>query len=111
MLLIIAWGPVVRTRGKSIVCASGLQSSSERGPGNFENARGLRAKLARAEARIVKAAGTPASHKMVSSGDVQQAWFDAGTDERRTVIREQVERIVIGAPGRPDTEVFWRKED
>ena len=73
--------------------------------------RGLRAKLARAEARIVKAAGTPASHKMVSSGDVQQAWFDAGTDERRTVIREQVERIVIGAPGRPDAEVFWRKED
>jgi DNA invertase Pin-like site-specific DNA recombinase len=73
--------------------------------------RGLRAKLARAEARIVKAAGTPASHRMVSSGDVQVAWFAAGTDERRTVISEQVERVVIGAPGRPDAEVFWRKED
>jgi len=73
--------------------------------------RGLRAKLAAAEARIVKAAGTPASHKMVSSGDVQAAWFAAGTDERRTVISEQVERIVLGAPGRPYVEVFWRGED
>ena len=56
----------------------------------------------------MKEAGKPASHAMVASGDVRAAWFAADTDERRTVIREQVEKVVIGAPGRPDVEVFWR---
>jgi hypothetical protein len=73
--------------------------------------RGLRARLAKAEAKIVKDAGKPASYALVSSGDVQAAWIAAGTEGQRTVIGEQVEKIVIGAPGRPDAEVFWRKDD
>jgi DNA invertase Pin-like site-specific DNA recombinase len=70
--------------------------------------RTLRAKLAKAEAKIVKDAGKPASHALVASGDVLAAWIALDTEGRRTVIAEQVESIVAGAPGRPDVEVFWR---
>jgi DNA invertase Pin-like site-specific DNA recombinase len=70
--------------------------------------RTLRAKLAKAEAKIVKDAGKPASHALVASGDVLAAWVALDTEGQRTVIAEQVESIVAGAPGRPDVEVFWR---
>ncbi len=80
--------------------------------------RGLRARLASAEAKIVKEAGKPASHALVASGDVRAAWIaleDAA--DRRTVIREQVDRIVVG-PATPggrrsvmhNVEVFWRED-
>jgi site-specific DNA recombinase len=79
--------------------------------------RGLHARLARAEAKMVKEAGKPASYAMVASGDVGAAWVAADPEERRTVIREQVERIVVGPcpPGghhtpMHDVAVFWRKD-
>lgn len=79
--------------------------------------RGLRARLAKAEAKIVKEAGKPASHALVASGDVRAAWLAADTEERRTVIREQVDRIVVGPAkpgGRPapthNVEITWRND-
>ena len=79
--------------------------------------RGLRARLAKAEAKMVKDAGKPASHALVASGDVRAAWLAADTAERRAVIREQVDRIVVG-PGKRggkhatmhNVEVIWRED-
>ena len=80
--------------------------------------RGLRARLARAEAKIVKEAGRPASHALIASGDVRAAWIALeDVADRRTVIREQVEAIVVG-PATPggrrsvmhNVEVFWRED-
>lgn len=79
--------------------------------------RGLRARLARAEAKMVKEAGRPASYAMVASGDVRAAWIAADTEDRRIVIREQVERIVVGPspPGGHHTpmhnvQIKWRED-
>jgi hypothetical protein len=79
--------------------------------------RGLRARLAKAEAAMVKEAGKPASHALVSSGDVRAAWIALDVAGKRTVIREQVEKIVVGhgQPGwKPATmhnvEIFWRED-
>jgi DNA invertase Pin-like site-specific DNA recombinase len=78
--------------------------------------RGLRARLAKAEAKIVKDAGTPASHALVASGDVRAAWRAADTETRRTVIAEQVEAIVVGPAGPAgrdamhNVKVRWRKD-
>jgi DNA invertase Pin-like site-specific DNA recombinase len=58
--------------------------------------RGLRARLAKAEASMVKEAGRPASHALVASGDIRAAWLKAGIADRRTVIREQVAEIMVG---------------
>jgi DNA invertase Pin-like site-specific DNA recombinase len=79
--------------------------------------RGLRAKLAKAEAKIVKDAGKPASHAMIASGDVLAAWLAADLNERRVVIAEQVDRIVVGKGKRGgphdslhNIEIFWRED-
>jgi DNA invertase Pin-like site-specific DNA recombinase len=79
--------------------------------------RGLRARLAKAEAKTIKEAGKPASHALVASGDVRAAWLAADAAERRTVVREQVDRIVVG-PGKPggrhatmhNVEIAWRED-
>jgi hypothetical protein len=71
---------------------------------------------------VVVAAAWPwsrcdAGHALVASGDVRAAWLAADTAERRTVIREQVEKIVVG-PGKPggkratmhNVEIIWRED-
>lgn len=77
--------------------------------------RNLRADLALVESRIVKAAGTPATQALVAGGDVRAGWLALSTESRRTVIKEQVERIVVG-PGKQGSrsatlhniDVRWR---
>lgn len=57
------------------------------------------------------------SHALVASGDVRAAWLAADTAGRCTVIREQVDRNVVG-PGKPggkratmhNVKVIWRED-
>jgi site-specific DNA recombinase len=79
--------------------------------------RSLRAKLARAEAKSVTAAGTPASSALAASGDIWRSWVEASTEQKRTAIMEQVEKIVVGpakrGPVQPpgyNIEVVWRED-
>ena len=58
--------------------------------------RGLRAKLAAAQARIVKDAGRPASQALIESGDILAGWNALAPAGRRAVVKEQVEHITIG---------------
>jgi DNA invertase Pin-like site-specific DNA recombinase len=60
--------------------------------------RGLRAKLAAAEAKIVKDSGTPASDALARCGDILAAWIGLDPAGRRAVVKEQVEYITVG-PG------------
>ena len=60
--------------------------------------RGLRARLAAAEAKIIKDSGTPASDALTRSGDILAAWIALDTAGRRAVIKEQIEYITVG-PG------------
>jgi site-specific DNA recombinase len=79
--------------------------------------RSLRAKLAAEERKVVKAAGRPATHALVASGDIPAAWAALDTAGKRTVIMENVEKIVVG-PGlvgsktatMHNVEVFWRED-
>jgi hypothetical protein len=79
--------------------------------------RGLRARLAKAEAKIVKEAGKPATHALTASGDVRAAWIALDAEGRRTVTREQVEAVMVG-PARPgghgaplhNVEIIWRED-
>ena len=65
----------------------------------------------------MKEAGKPASHALAASGDVRAAWLAADTEGRRTVIREQVEVIIVG-PAKPgghgpalhNVEINWRED-
>jgi site-specific DNA recombinase len=58
--------------------------------------RGLRAKLAKAEAKIIKDAGRPVSAAVARSGDILAAWDALDIAGRRAAIREQVEHITVG---------------
>jgi hypothetical protein len=78
--------------------------------------RGLRAKLTKAEAQQAKEAGKPASQELVRSGDVAAAWVKLNTAGKRTVIKEQVEKIVVSSGGQGvkdamrGVEIFWRED-
>lgn len=78
--------------------------------------RGLRAKLAKAEAQQAVEAGKPASQELVRSGDIAAAWIKLDIAGKRTVIREQVEKIVVSSGGRGvkdamrNVEIFWRED-
>jgi len=61
--------------------------------------RGLRAKLAAADSKIVADAGTPATLALVRSGDIPAAWAALDVAGKRTVIKENVSRIEVG-PGK-----------
>jgi len=60
--------------------------------------RGLRARLAAAQAKITKSTGTPVSDKLAASTDIYAAWNELDAAGRRAAIREQVEYITVG-PG------------
>ena len=80
--------------------------------------RGLRAKLAAAQARIVKDAGRPASQALIESGDILAGWNALDPAGRRAVVKEQIEHITIGptttARGRAtalrNVTVKWRED-
>ncbi len=79
--------------------------------------RDLRAKLATAEAKVVKAAGRPATHALVKTGDVAKAWKALDVPGKRVVIKENVEEVIVGRPA-PDrrsqdqpmhgVDIIWR---
>jgi DNA invertase Pin-like site-specific DNA recombinase len=62
--------------------------------------RGLRTQLAEVEARIVTAAGRPATQALVQTGSVADAWAALDVAARRAVIKENISRIMVG-PGVP----------
>jgi site-specific DNA recombinase len=80
--------------------------------------RSVRAKLAEVEKRVVAEIGRPATSALVRAADIPQAWAEMSVEEKRAVIVENVERIVIGRGvsgnhGARDrtmenVEVFWR---
>jgi DNA invertase Pin-like site-specific DNA recombinase len=81
--------------------------------------RGLRARLAAAEAKMVKDAGRPATHALVASGDILAAWNALDVAGKRAVLKENVEYITVG-PGLAGTRspdgalhnvvVKWRED-
>ena len=96
-----------RTVARAVETAAGLRGqidgyqarAAEFNPADLAGIlRGLRAKLAAAEAKIIKDSGTPASDALVRSGDILAAWIALDTAGRRAVIKEQVEYITVG-PG------------
>ena len=96
-----------RAVARAVETAAGLRSqidAYQARAGDFDPAdlagilRGLRARLAAAEAKIIKDSGTPASDALVASGDILAAWIELDTAGRRAVIKEQVEYITVG-PG------------
>jgi site-specific DNA recombinase len=100
--------PVNRNVAKAVADAASLRAkitAYQAQGADFEPAdlagllRGLHAKLATAEAKIVADAGTPATLALVRSGDIPTAWAALDIAGKRTVIKENVSRIEVG-PGK-----------
>jgi DNA invertase Pin-like site-specific DNA recombinase len=71
--------------------------------------RKLRDQLNAVEKKIVKAAGNPATQKLLSSHDIPVAWAALTVEGKRSVIKENVEKIVVGPaiPGRGANANPW----
>jgi len=72
-----------------------------------------RARLAELETKLAALAGTPNAARLLQSGDVSQAWEAASMAERRAIIREVIDHIVVGrgTSGKfsaGDLEIVWR---
>jgi hypothetical protein len=100
-------------RGKLEQLAA-LMAGGDLDPADYAAAaRGLRARLADADARVSRHAGTPRTAKLLEADDVAAAWSAATPSVRRSIVRELIESITlpVGAPGRFSVEgvtVAWR---
>jgi hypothetical protein len=61
-------------------------------------------KLAALEKLTGKAAGKPATDALTRNKDIYAAWAAMDDDKRRDIVREQIEKIVVGAGVRGEPE-------
>ena len=78
--------------------------------------RQARARLAELESRLATMAGTPATAKLLQGSDVRTAWEACDIDQRRAVIAEVIDHIVVGrgTSGKfsaGDLEVVWKGQE
>lgn len=72
-----------------------------------------RARLAELETKLAALSGTPNAARLLQSGDVSQAWEAASMSEKRAIIREVIDHIVVGrgTSGKftaGDLEIVWK---
>lgn len=75
--------------------------------------RKARSRLAELESRLASMAGTPATAKLLQGSNVRQAWEAYDMEQKRNVIREVIDHIVVGrgTSGKftaGDLEVIWK---
>jgi site-specific DNA recombinase len=58
--------------------------------------RQARARLADLETKLAALSGTPNAARLLQSGDVRQAWEASSMEQRRAIIREVIDHIVVG---------------
>jgi len=80
--------------------AAGELSAKMFGPA----AKAAEDKLAALEKLTAKAAGKPATDALTRNKDIYAAWAAMDDDKRRDIVREQIEKIVVGAGVRGEPE-------
>ena len=93
-----------------------LFAAGELEPADYATAtRQARARLAELEARIATMSGSPATAKLLQGANVRQAWEAYTMEQRRAVIREVIDHIIVGrgTSGKfsaGELEIVWKVE-
>ncbi|MCX6433097.1 MAG: recombinase family protein [Actinobacteria bacterium] len=105
------------TLRKRLADLAALAGAGELAPQDFAAAaRVTRERLAEAESRVTRLAGTPATSRLIKSSDIREAWTTSSLRVRRAIVREVVESITlpVGTPGKfvmTGTTIQWRFRD